>query len=485
MSHELRTPLNAILGFSELLSDERYGTLTERQRRYLDHIHTGGGHLLRLINDILDLSRIEAGRMELAIESLRVDHAFGEVVSAVRPLAEKKSQSLGMEAHDGLVVHADATRLRQVLLNLVGNAIKFTPEGGRVTLAARAENGGVRIEVRDTGPGISAEDQQRIFEAFVRLAQAGGAKEGSGLGLAITKRLVELQGGELGIESTPGHGACFHFTLPAATGVPLPAVQEPGRRLPRTGPLIVIIEDDQVAAHIIESHLRAAGYRTQICTEPQCAVETVVEARPAAVTLDIIMQPVNGWEILVQLKNDARTACIPIAVVTILDQRGMGATLGADEFLVKPVEKGALIGAISRCLRKRGRQEMSGPVLVVEDDAPTREVLSDLLVEHGYAVAVAADGEEARRWVAATIPELVVLDLLLPKVSGFDLLAEWRGDPRTSSLPIFVLTGKDLSRAEHDFLRQHSEMLLSKKLSWQQDLLEQLRRAFAADRSPE
>ena len=211
MSHELRTPLNAILGFSELLSDERYGPLTDRQNRYVPNIHNGGRHLLRIISDILDLSRIQAGHLELAFESVPIDIAFAEILTTMQPLAEKKSQMLSQSVQPSLAVRADATRFKQVLMNLVGNAIKFTPEGGRIELTAHQADKIVRVEVRDTGPGIPPEEQKRVFEAFHRLRQSGKAIEGTGLGLAITQRLVELQDGQLGLDSQPGQGSIFYF----------------------------------------------------------------------------------------------------------------------------------------------------------------------------------------------------------------------------------------------------------------------------------
>jgi PAS domain S-box-containing protein len=480
MSHELRTPLNAILGFSELLTDDRYGPLNERQRRYLQHVHTGGQHLLRLINDILDLSKIEAGRIELAIEDVDVHQAFAEVLSALHPLADKKAQRLAADGEARLAVRADPTRFKQVLMNLTGNAIKFTPHGGEIRLVARAENGRVRLEVRDTGLGIAPEDQKRIFEAFIRLRRSGEPSEGTGLGLAITQRLVELQGGQLGLESEPGRGSCFYFTLLAR---PLPAEVRPApepRAATEKPPLILIIEDDEVTAKLIAAQLASAGYRVEVCMQPTQAVEAAAELQPDAITLDIIMQPVNGWETLVQLKNDPRTTQIPVTVVTVLDQPGLGATLGADEYLVKPVDKAALLAAVARCLDVHRRGLPPHPILVVEDDAATCEIICEMLANSGFAVASAADGAEARRWMAATQPALVILDLLLPKVSGFDLLAEWRADPRTAEIPVFVLTGKDLTLQEEDYLRQHAEALLRKQQPWQQALLDELERMFAS-----
>src|SRR5712692_5956926 len=476
MSHELRTPLNAVLGFSGLLADERYGPLNHRQRRYVSHIHTGGQHLLTLINDILDLSRIEAGRMELAIENVSVETVFGEVLSVMRPLADNKSQTLSQHAEPGLSVRADLTRFKQVLMNLLGNGIKFTPEGGRIELTANQADGEVRVEVRDTGPGIPPEEQKRIFEAFYRLPESGKATEGTGLGLAITQRLVELHGGQLCLESQPGQGSCFHFSLPVAAAVPQARPQKSqlsGQS--EEPPRVLVIEDDAVAGQLIQTHLTASGYEVVLCNEPGRAAEMAAELQPDAITLDILMEP-TGWEVLVQLKNDARTARVPIIVVTLVDQPSMGAALGADEYLVKPVERTALLAAVERCLARRGGARPQRPILVVEDDPPTREVITELLTDQGYAVATAADGAEARAQVVASLPELVVLDLLLPKVSGFELLAEWRASPRTADLPVFVLTSKDLTREEEINLRAHVELLLRKEQPWQQTMLSQLRR---------
>ena len=476
MSHELRTPLNAVLGFSDLLKDSRYGPLNDRQARFVDHVHASGQHLLNLINDILDLSKIAAGRLELAFESVAVKTAFGEVLGSLRPLADKRSQTLSQHVENDLNIRADATRFKQVLMNLVGNAIKFTPEGGHIDLAARLIGGKVRVEVRDNGPGIAAEEQKRIFENFYRLRQSEKSTEGTGLGLAITQRLVELHGGELGLESQMGSGSCFHFSLPMGSEMRERPVRRTGSG-PATSELlrILVIEDDVVAAGLIESQLFSLGYEVIRCDQPQRAVATAVELQPNAITLDLLMKPISGWEVLVQLKRDPRTENIPVIVITIADQPAMGTILGADEYLVKPVNKAALVAAVERCL---GTRPVSGlrPILIVEDDQSTREVITELLTTEGYVVATAADGAQARAHVGSTLPELVILDLLLPKVSGFDLLAEWRANPRTADLPVFVLTSKDLSREEQSYLGAHAEYLFHKQQPWQEALTNQVRR---------
>ena len=481
MSHELRTPLNAVLGFSDLLADERYGPLNEKQRRYIDHIHTGGKHLLALISDILDLSKIEAGRMELAIENLAVQAAFAEVLSVMQPLADKKSHVLSTSAEVGLAVRADATRFKQVLMNLLGNAIKFTPNGGRIELAARVDGGRVRMEVSDNGPGIPPEEQRRIFEAFYRLRESGKKTEGTGLGLAITQRLVELHGAELSLKSQVGQGSRFYFSLPAAASArePLARKTEPASRSVDS-PRILVIEDDRVTAQLIQSQLTSAGYQVTLCEEPKDALDVAAHLQPSAITLDIVMKPKNGWEVLAQLKRDPRTAQIPMIVVSIIDQPSMGVLLGADEYLVKPVDKSTLLRAIARHVNSRRTVESARPILVVEDDAPTREFIAEMLGAQGYAVATASDGAQARAQVAASLPELVILDMMLPEVSGFELLGEWRASVRTAGLPVFVLTSKDLSQEEQSYLRTHSEALFRKQQPWHDALVKQLARVMAS-----
>ncbi len=481
MSHELRTPLNAVLGFSDLLADERYGPLNDRQQRYVSHIHSGGKHLLKLISDILDLSKIEAGRMELTREDVTVASAFVEVISTLYPLAEKKSQALVQQVDPHLHVHADAMRFKQVLMNLVGNAIKFTPERGRIELAARKVDGQVKIEVRDNGPGIPPEQQQRIFEAFVRLTEKGSSTEGTGLGLAITSRLVELHGSKLEIESKSGEGTCFYFSLPLIAITPVQPTQTPvavprARQTPR----ILVIEDNAETGLLIQSQLVSSGYETVKCDQPERATDMAAELQPDAITLDLLMKPVHGLEVLLRLKNDPRTSKIPVIVVTIVDQPGLGTALGADEYLIKPVDKATLLAAVERCLRSRGGAAPARTILVVEDDVSTLEMIVELLRVHGYAVSTAADGEQARASVAQSLPELVILDLVLPKMSGFELLAEWRSNPRTAELSVFVLTSKDLSKEEEKYLHTHAESLFRKQNSWREPLIKQLERVVTS-----
>lgn len=475
MSHELRTPLNAILGFSELLSDARYGPLNDRQQRYIDHIHISGQHLLRLINDILDLSKIEAGHLQLTVENVPINVCFTEVGDALQPLLDKKSQTLALYALPELRVRADSTRFKQILMNLLGNAIKFTPDGGKIELAAHLLGDLVRIEVRDSGPGIPPTEKQRIFEAFHRIKQSDKAVEGTGLGLAITRSLVELHGGRLDLISELGSGCCFYFTLPAAST----SGKNEGCKAQSYGTVpvnakVLVIEDDMAAADLLESQLTSAGYEVAVCNQPQRAVEVAAELQPAAMTLDIVMLPVNGWSILSNLKADPRTAQIPVVVVTVMDQRSTGVLLGANEYIIKPVDREILLASIERCVNLSKQIGGMGAILVVEDDKRTCEFVAELLSNRGYTVRTATNGAEARAEMLASLPRLVILDLLLPHVSGFQLIAEWRSSPRTADVPIVVLTNKDLTQDEREYLRANSGALFSKREPWQEALMKQV-----------
>jgi DNA-binding response OmpR family regulator len=244
-------------------------------------------------------------------------------------------------------------------------------------------------------------------------------------------------------------------------------------------PTVLIIEDDLMSAHLLKAQLASSGYQVVACDHPERALEMAAELQPQAITLDLLMKPVSGWEILLQLKQDPRTTRIPVIVVTIVDQPNAGAALGADEYLVKPVDKVTLLAALERCFEGRGELSPAHPILLVEDDASTREIIAELLTKEGYVVDIAADGLSARAQVAASLPQLVILDLMLPNVSGFELLTEWRADQRTADLPIFVLTSKDLTAQEKAYLGAHAQSLFHKQEPWQEALIKQLQRALS------
>jgi len=245
-------------------------------------------------------------------------------------------------------------------------------------------------------------------------------------------------------------------------------------------PRILVIEDNAATGQLIQSQLASSGYETLRCDKPEHATDMAAENQPDAITLDLLMKPVHGLEVLLQLKNDPRTSKIPVIVVTIEDQRGLGTALGADEYLIKPVDKATLLAAVERCLQSRGGAAPTRTILVVEDDLSALEMIVELLKAYGYSVSTAADGEQARISVAQALPELVILDLVLPKVSGFELLAEWRSSPRTADLPVFVLTSKDLTKEEEKYIHAHAESLLRKQNSWREPLIKQLERVVTS-----
>jgi DNA-binding response OmpR family regulator len=335
----------------------------------------------------------------------------------------------------------------------------------------------VRVDVRDSGPGIPPDEKKRIFEAFHRMRQTDKASEGTGLGLAITRKLVDLHGGQLDVESEPGAGSCFFFTLPGAccTGQASNQHDETSAS-PKSQVKVLVVEDDLSSADLLESQLTSAGYQVVVCREPQQTVEVAAQVQPAVITLDVVMLPVNGWDVLSKLKSDPRTANIRVVMVTVMDQRSTGMLLGADDYIVKPVDKSLLLHAVDRCLSRREHSVGGNSVLVVEDDEATREFIVDLLTRSGYAVTMAVDGVQAQAQVQAHLPSLVILDLMLPEITGFELIAQWRDDPATAELPIFVLSNKDLTGEEKEYLRAHTGAQLSKHDQWKEELVRQIQR---------
>jgi CheY-like chemotaxis protein len=332
--------------------------------------------------------------------------------------------------------------------------------------------------VTDTGPGIPPDDQKRIFESFYRAGQSRH-REGAGLGLAIAKRLVEGHKGEFGLESEVGKGSRFFFTLPLS--VPVRSVKRAAAGDGDDRGIVLVVEDDETAALLTEAQLTEGGYRVHWCEDPRRAVEVASQLQPVAVTLDILMKPITGWDVLGQFKQDPRTAGIPVILLSILNQREVGALLGADDYLLKPVDKRSLLNSLDRCI---ARYRPAGPlnVLVVDDDPAVRETIRESLRGSGYLVTTVMDGLEAQAVVAESLPSLVIMDLLMPKMDGFELLAAWRADPRTATLPVLVLTGKDLSQAETELLRRQADGVFSKSHAWRPSLLDVLEHLVVKDR---
>jgi signal transduction histidine kinase/CheY-like chemotaxis protein len=350
MSHELRTPLNAVIGFSEVLLERMFGDLNDRQEEYLRDIWSSGKHLLELLNEILDLSKVEAGQMTLEPTEFSLQEALGHGLALVRERAARHGIRLGLEvAPEVGLVRADELRIKQVIVNLLSNAVKFTPDGGRVEVRARTEGSEVLVTVADTGTGVAAADRERIFESFQQGGRRASTTEGTGLGLTLSKRIVELHGGRIWVESELGVGSTFGFAIPA--GVPAPAAgavaDDPGRA-DGTG-TVVVIDDDRRSIDLLTVYLEAAGLRVVSASDGRRGVELIRALKPAIVVLDILLPGLDGWQVLESLKADPATAAIPVVVVSILDERGRGLALGAAEYLVKPVSREGVLDALARC----------------------------------------------------------------------------------------------------------------------------------------
>jgi PAS domain S-box-containing protein len=475
MSHELRTPLNTILGFSELLSELNAGPLNEKQKRFLTHIQHDATHLLALINDVLDLSKIEAGRLELRLEEFPMAVAAAEVLTSIRPLAVTKGISLYGDLDTQLALQADRLRFKEILYNLLSNAIKFTPSGGRVWIESSIADGSVCILVGDTGIGIGPEDQQEIFESFRQVsATTKGVREGTGLGLAITKRLVEHHGGRIWVESEPGKGSRFFFTLRLGQPDKEPAAGPAEERL---SPLLLVASHLASWREEILEQMQREGFRVETAGSGADAFHKVKDLRPDLALLDMEMLGKSGWETLHELKNSPDTRSVPVIIVSAADEGKMGAALGAAESLTKPLTGEALIRAVRAVLQPEGTLR----VLIVDDDPETRELLANTLLNDGHTPMTAADATQALRVLEMSRVDAMVLDLLLPGRNGFEVLSDIRANPRLSRLPVLVITVKDLSERELETLTAQGAQVIAKGAGWRQELLRGLRRLRRPD----
>jgi signal transduction histidine kinase/DNA-binding response OmpR family regulator len=471
MSHELRTPLNAVIGFSEVLLERMFGELNERQADYVEDILGAGRHLLALLNDVLDLSKVEAGRMDLDITTFPAGDAIQSVLALVRERASQHGVDLRFDSADAPGhITADELRLKQVLLNLLGNAVKFTPEGGTVTVRAWTGGPEVFITVSDTGIGIAESDRSRIFDSFQQGTRSSSSSEGTGLGLTLSRRIVELHGGRMWLESEVGLGSTFGLALPRPfqRGEPGPGWLEPAIEDARRS--VVVIEDDPSSAELVGVHLSAAGLRPVPVRTGEEGLAAVRALRPAAVVLDIHLPGMDGWDVLSQIKADPLIAAIPVVVVSVLPERGRGFALGASDYLVKPVSKEGLLGAVWRALAERvdGAGE-SRHAVVIDDDPAALELMRATLEPQGWTVTTCSGGAEALSVIREVNPSVVLLDLLMPDVDGFEVVDALRADRRTAATPVVVLTAKTLSAADRRRLQGRIEFVASKgelDLSW-------------------
>ncbi len=467
MSHELRTPLNAIIGYSEMLSEEAEMDGQQELVADLKKIRSAGQHLLGLINDVLDLSKIEAGKMELYMESFSLRNTVDAVEDTMRPLFGERGNELVVEVDDGVgAMHADLTKVRQTLLNLLSNANKFT-ERGRVWLRVRAEEGWVRIQVQDQGIGMSTEQIDRLFQPFTQ-ADASTTRQygGTGLGLAISQRFCEMMGGRISVQSELGKGSTFTVRLPIEGR----GSDTRGSAFPEGATHSVLLIDDDESVHdLIARSLGRRGFRVEGMRSGEGAVEMARTLRPDVILLDVMMPGTDGWEVLAALKADPITQDIPVVMHTMVHQQGIGYALGAVDYLIKPVEPQRLVQVL-RTHIDGGSTE----VLVVEDDADSRELMRRTLQDAGYRVVEANDGGEAIEILGARSPALIVLDLMMPNIDGFGVLAHLRSKPRLAGIPVVVVTAKVLTPMEREELRGAARRVIQKGEHSRQELLQLL-----------
>ncbi len=458
MSHELRTPLNAIMGFAQVMLEGIDGEITDVQRKDVTAIYQSGMHLLEMINDILDIAKIEAGQMTLDLEETRLDEVIQSVMSSAKGLVKGKAIELRTEvAADLPTIRVDRTRLRQIILNLVSNAAKFTTKG-QILVKAVQESKTIRVSVTDTGMGIRQEDLTRLFKEFRQLdASTTRNQGGTGLGLAIAKRFVELHGGQIRVESQFRVGTTFSFSLPLPESVTsvLSADadtatkrlgDEPDSQLERQGwPVLAVIDDDPLVVSLLRRYLESQQYCVVGIDPSDDVIERVCNLKPQVIILDILMKPKDGWHLLQELKKKEQTKLIPIVICSILDESGKGYALGAVDYLVKPVNKKALLEAVKRFGKIHN-------VAVIDDDPKAIQLMKKILGNERYQVHAAMDGTSGLSLIKEKKPDMVFLDLMMPGMDGFDVLEALQADSASRTIPVVIVTAKNLTSEDRERL---------------------------------
>ncbi len=481
MSHELRTPLNAIIGYSEMLEEEAGEMGTTAIVPDLRKIRGAGKHLLELINAVLDLSKIEAGKMDLYLETFSIASLADEVVSIVQPLAEKNSNMLLKTCPlDIGSMHADLTKIRQSLLNLLSNAFKFTSNGTvSLTISRVLADGAEWIDfaVQDTGVGLTSAQMEDLFEPFTQ-GDASTTRKfgGTGLGLTITRRFCRMMGGDIKVQSEQGKGSTFTLHLPAnivgrktkvaATGSEIAEVVKTS-----TLATVLVIDDDAEVHELLGRSLSRHGFHVEGALNGEEGLRKARRLRPDAITLDVMMPGMDGWTVLTRLKSDADLANIPVVMLTIVDEKNRGYSLGAADYLTKPIERERLAQVLMRY-----RHTSSNEALIVEDDPDSRNVLRRMLENDGWKVNEACNGREGLEQVARHAPGVILLDLMMPEMDGFEFIHHLREKGEWRLIPIIVVTAKELTPEERGELNGHVSRVLQKGTYQRDDLLEEVSR---------
>jgi len=456
VSHELRTPLTSIKGYVDLIADGDAGEINEVQKEFLTIVQENSNRLVSLINDILDISRIESGRVHLRVDPLDMTEIIQGVADTFRTMADNSDVELMWVAEDPLPrAVGDRDRIGQVLMNLVSNAIKYSPGGGSVTIRARQDGEEVVVSVLDTGIGISPEDQEKLFTKFYRVDSSLTRDiGGTGLGLSICKSVVELLGGDVGCESEAGEGSTFWFSLPIASCeiVRKPELEGP---LESTGGLVLVVDREPSTCELIGTYLSKRGYDVEYAHDAAEAHEKALGLQPRAITLDVMLEGEDGFELLHQLKDDPRTRDIPVVVLSIVCDEGRSLRLGAADYLEKPIDHERLTKIVDDLV---GGQD-APLVLVVDDDRDIVSAMSSMLRAKGFSTIGAYDGQEAMAAIAERHPDLVLLDLMMPVMDGYQVIHEVKSDEETRDIPIVVMTAHHIDRERTDLLALAAEQL--------------------------
>lgn len=450
VSHELRTPLTSIKGYIDLILEGEVGEINEMQREFLSIVKENSDRLVELINDMLDISRIESGRIVLKIQPLDVAERIEGAVNTFRAVADQQGRSINVDVPGDLPrVAGDADRVGQVLINFLSNAIKYSPAGGDVDVSASLADGSVRIAISDHGIGIAEEDQARLFTKFYRVDSTLTREiGGTGLGLSICKSIIELLGGQVGAQSAAGEGSTFWFTLPLAAPelVRTPSLEGP---LGSPGGRILVVDESEEAANLVETYLTKRGYQVTKAFTSEEAWQKAIELQPRVVTLDVMLGEGAGFELLKHLKADERTADIPVVVLSIICDEGKSHRMGATGYLEKPIDKERLIEVVDTLIGS----VVSPVALVVDDDRAIVDVLSRTLKQRGFAVMAAFDGKEALAAVERVRPHIILLDLRMPVMDGYEVLTRLKLDPETADIPIVIMSAYNFEAERADVLK--------------------------------
>jgi PAS domain S-box-containing protein len=478
MSHELRTPLNAVIMYSELLQEEADDRKIEGFTEDLDKIRAAGKHLLALVNGVLDLSKIEAGKMDLYIEGFDICEMVHDVAATVQPLVEKKRNQLKLNCDRTMgTMQGDLTKVRQILFNLLSNASKFT-ENGQVTLDVSRDSGKVTFRIADTGIGMNQEQLGKLFQPFMQ-ADASTTRKfgGTGLGLAISRRFVELMKGSIDVESAPGEGTTFIVRLPlAASQVQKSSAAAPARphaadAIRTDAPTVLVIDDDPAVRDFMSRTMIGEGIRTLLAADGEEGLRLARESHPDLIFLDVMMPRLDGWAVLSTLKADDVLSSIPVVMLTMVNNPEMAYLLGAAEYLSKPVDRRRLIDTV-----KRFRSSDSASVLLVEDDEATRQVIRRTLTKEGWTVAEAENGKVGLERLQQQRPGVILLDLMMPEMDGFQFLSRVSSNEEWANIPVVVLTSMDLSPEERSRLQGHVERIVEKGAYDREALLREVRK---------